>query len=44
MEYTLEASFGTMFAVKDDVNHPLEVGIDVTVGFAPEGPVLLPTA
>jgi iron(III) transport system ATP-binding protein len=44
MEYTLEASFGTMFAVKDDVNHPLEVGIDVTVGFAPEGPVLLPAA
>jgi iron(III) transport system ATP-binding protein len=44
MEYTLEASFGSMFAVKDDVDNPLEVGTDVTVGFAEKGPVLLPKA
>lgn len=44
MEYTLEASFGTMFAVQDDVDNPLDVGTDVTVGFAPKGPVLLPEA
>ncbi len=42
MEYTLEASFGTMFAVHDDVNNPLEIGAEVAVGFARSGPVLLP--
>jgi iron(III) transport system ATP-binding protein len=42
MEYTLEAAFGTMFAVQDDVDVPLEVGTEVTVGFAAKGPVLLP--
>lgn len=42
MEYTLEAAFGSMFAVQDDVDAPLEVGSDVTVGFAHKGPVLLP--
>ncbi|EPX77777.1 ABC transporter ATP-binding protein [Litoreibacter arenae] len=42
MEYTLEASFGSMFAVQDDVDQPLAVGTDVTVGFAEKGPVLLP--
>ena len=42
MEYTLEAGFGSMFAVQDDVDAPLEVGSDVTVGFAEKGPVLLP--
>ncbi|MCK8462939.1 ABC transporter ATP-binding protein [Aliiroseovarius sp. S1339] len=42
MEYTLEASFGSMFAVQDDVDTPLEVGSDVTVGFTQKGPVLLP--
>lgn len=44
MEYTLEASFGPMFAVQDDVDAPLDVGSDVTVGFAHKGPVLLPEA
>ncbi len=44
MEYTLEAGFGSMFAVQDEVNAPLEVGSDVTVGFAEKGPVLLPEA
>ncbi|MFL4468465.1 ABC transporter ATP-binding protein [Tateyamaria armeniaca] len=44
MEYTLEASFGSMFAVQDEVDTPLEVGADVTVGFAAKGPVLLPEA
>jgi iron(III) transport system ATP-binding protein len=44
MEYTLEASFGTMFAVQDDVDNPLEVGSDVSVGFTEKGPVLLPEA
>jgi len=44
MEYTLEASFGAMFAVHEDVDSPLEVGLDVTVGFSGKGPVLLPEA
>ncbi|MEP4339803.1 MAG: TOBE domain-containing protein, partial [Roseobacter sp.] len=44
MEYTLEASFGSMFAVHEDVDTPLEVGTDVTVGFSQKGPVLLPEA
>jgi iron(III) transport system ATP-binding protein len=44
MEYTLEASFGSMFAVQDDVDAPLDVGNEVTVGFAKKGPVLLPEA
>lgn len=44
MEYTLEASFGSMFAVHEDVDSPFEVGLDVTVGFSQKGPVLLPEA
>jgi len=44
MEYTLEAGFGAMFAVQDEVDAPLDVGTDVTVGFAAKGPVLLPQA
>ena len=44
MEYTLEASFGSMFAVHEDVDSPFEVGLDVTVGFSDKGPVLLPEA
>jgi len=42
MEYTLETSFGPIFAVQDDVNHPLQIGDSVTVGFAATGPVLIP--
>ena len=42
MEYTLEASFGSMFAVQDDVDSPLEIDQQVTVGFASTGPVLIP--
>ena len=42
MEYTLEAAFGSFFAVQDDVDSPLTVGDEVTVGFAEKGPVLLP--
>lgn len=42
MEYTLEAGFGVLFAVQDDVDTPLKVGSTITVGFAPNGPVLLP--
>jgi iron(III) transport system ATP-binding protein len=44
MEYTLEAGFGSMFAVHEDVDTPLEVGRQVTVGFSQKGPVLLPEA
>lgn len=44
MEYTLEASFGSMFAVHEDVDTPLAVGTEVTVGFSQKGPVLLPEA
>ncbi len=42
MEYTLEAAFGSMFAVQDDVDHPLDVGQEVKVGFSASGPVLIP--
>jgi len=44
MEYRLEASFGAMFAVHEDVDSLLKVGLDVTVGFSEKGPVLLPEA
>jgi iron(III) transport system ATP-binding protein len=42
MEYTLETAFGSMFAVQEDVYHPLQVGQAVKVGFAETGPVLIP--
>ncbi len=42
MEYSLETSFGTIFAVKDDVANPLEPGSSVTVSFENSGPVLIP--
>ncbi len=42
MEYTIVAAFGPMFAVQDDVDHPLEIGQKVKVGFADSGPVLIP--
>ncbi|WP_112322078.1 ABC transporter ATP-binding protein [Oceanibium sediminis] len=42
MEYTLEGGFGQVFAVQDDVDTPLEVGSDVRLAFAKNGPVLLP--
>ena len=42
MEYSLESSFAKMFAVQDDVDNPLTIGQEVTVGFGISGPVLLP--
>jgi len=42
MEYTLQTSFGSMFAVQDDVLNPLEVGSTIKVGFKATGPVLIP--
>ena len=42
MEYTLDTSFGSMFAVQDDVSQPLETGSSVKVGFKSTGPVLIP--
>ena len=42
MEYSLDTSFGSMFAVQDDVTHPLETGSPVKVSFKPTGPVLIP--
>jgi iron(III) transport system ATP-binding protein len=42
MEYTLKADFGTLFAVQEDVEHPLAIGQRVAVGLAATGPVLLP--
>jgi iron(III) transport system ATP-binding protein len=42
MEYTLEAAFGSMFAVQDDVDHPLAIEQTVKVGFTATGPVLIP--
>lgn len=41
MEYTLQASFGPVFAVLSDVLNPLEVGRQMTVGFQSTGPVLV---
>ena len=41
MEYTLEADFGSMFAVQDDVQNPLEIGKLIKVSFASTGPVLI---
>ncbi len=43
MEYTVEAEFGTIFAVSGDVTKPFEAGQDVGLGFAKSGPVLLPS-
>jgi len=42
MEYSLDTSFGSMFAVQDNVRHPLETGSPVKVSFEPTGPVLIP--
>ncbi len=42
MEYTVEAEFGTIFAISDDVTKPLDTGQDVGLGLANSGPVLLP--
>ncbi|MEM7320094.1 MAG: ABC transporter ATP-binding protein, partial [Pseudomonadota bacterium] len=42
MEYTLEADFGQVFAVSENVDAPLAVGVDVIVGLDAIGPVLLP--
>lgn len=42
MEYTLEASFGQVFVVSEDVDTPLSAGANVTVGLDSVGPVLLP--
>lgn len=42
MEYALETTFGSIFAVHDDVDTPLTVGTDIKVGFTKKGPVLLP--
>lgn len=41
MEYTLQASFGALFAVSENVDAPLAVGGTVTVGLDAIGPVLL---
>lgn len=42
MEYTLTGAFGQVFAVQDDVDDPLEPGMEVKMAFASKGPVLLP--
>ncbi|MDP5219751.1 ABC transporter ATP-binding protein [Ruegeria sp. 2205SS24-7] len=42
MEYTLEAAFGQIFAISENVDAPLEVGSEITVGLDEIGPVLLP--
>jgi iron(III) transport system ATP-binding protein len=41
MEYTLEAGFGNVFAVSEDVDTPFEPGETITVGLDKIGPVLL---
>ncbi len=42
MEYTLTGGFGQVFAVHDDVDSPLEPGVEIRMAFAEKGPVLLP--
>ncbi|WP_298292910.1 ABC transporter ATP-binding protein [uncultured Litoreibacter sp.] len=42
MEYTLEASFGQVFATSEEVDEPHEVGEIIMVGLDAIGPVLLP--
>jgi iron(III) transport system ATP-binding protein len=42
MEYTLEASFGEVFAVSENVDAPLQVDTTIPVGLDTTGPVLLP--
>lgn len=42
MEYTLQADFGQVFVVNENVDAPLAAGDDVTVGLDQVGPVLLP--
>jgi iron(III) transport system ATP-binding protein len=42
MEYTVEAEFGQIFAVLDDVASPLKPGAEVMISFAESGPVLVP--
>jgi iron(III) transport system ATP-binding protein len=42
MEYELEAQFGTLFSVSENVDAPLEIGSTITVGLDAIGPVLLP--
>ena len=42
MEYTVEASFGEIFVVQDDVQTPLEPGQEIRLGLAASGPVLIP--
>ncbi len=42
MEYTLEADFGEVFAVSENVDTPLDVNAAITVGLDHTGPVLLP--
>jgi len=42
MEYTLEAPFGQVFAVSENVDAPLAVGAQTVVGLDAIGPVLLP--
>nr|WP_306269076.1 ABC transporter ATP-binding protein [Pararhizobium sp. IMCC3301] len=42
MEYTVETSFGTLFAVSGNVSSIFETGASVAMNFARSGPVLLP--
>ena len=42
MEYTIQADFGELFAIQDDVLSPLDTGDEVRLGFASSGPVLIP--
>ena len=41
MEYTLNAEFGKLFAVSQNVDTPLDIGQEIIVGLDPIGPVLL---
>jgi len=41
MEYTLQAEFGELFAVSENVDKPLNIEKKIIVGLDPIGPVLL---
>lgn len=42
MEYTVETEFGRLFAVSSNVDDVFATGTEVSMVFAPSGPVLLP--
>lgn len=42
MEYTVETGFGSLFAIREEVEDPFPIGQTVALRFSDSGPVLLP--